>query len=358
MRRRGPAGRRCAVGARCSPSRLLLRDWQTARACPSGRRSASSGLRVMRKPACREKQGLCCRVIAGNWLKYHSVPAALRPPLGPSRRRMATWAAGCLQAADRPDPAFTTALPVGIDRQQAGKRAPAAAPRMVQLPPVSENRGLYAAAAVTAAVGGGLLLRRALRCGAAARCCRAAPSAMRAQAARCQSIPNARSHAPSRTAAITPTWVEPTLQADQAPGGPLHPGHAAQGRLRRDHSRRGSASCGRGCRRYRRRRRRRLPAAARLPRLFALTRHAPPSAPVPQAPPAPWPPTTWPRAAPAWPCWTRCGPLFAAGQVLPVHARSREPSSPGLPAGGSVHALQARCRRRCFTAFMLAKCAH
>jgi geranylgeranyl reductase family protein len=34
---------------------------------------------------------------------------------------------------------------------------------MVQLPPVSENRGLYAAAAVTAAVGGGLLLRRALR---------------------------------------------------------------------------------------------------------------------------------------------------------------------------------------------------
>ena len=189
MRRRGPAGRRCAVGARCSPSRLLLRAWQTATACPSGRRSASSGLRVLRKPACREKQGLCCRVIAGNWLKYHSVPAALRPPLGPSRRRMATWAAGCLHAADRPDPAFTTALPVGIDRQQAGKRAPAAAPRMVQLPPVSENRGLYAAAAVTAAVGGGLLLRRALRCGAAARCCRAAPSAMRAQAARINQSP-------------------------------------------------------------------------------------------------------------------------------------------------------------------------
>ena len=34
---------------------------------------------------------------------------------------------------------------------------------MVQLPPLSENKGLYAAAAATAVVGGGLLLRRALR---------------------------------------------------------------------------------------------------------------------------------------------------------------------------------------------------
>ena len=206
MRRRGPAGWRCAVGARCSPSRLLLRAWQTARACPSGQGSASSGLRVLRKEGCREKQVLCCRVIAGNWLKYHSVPAALKPPLGnppPHGGHMGSR----LSASGRSPRSLPYRSTPSSDRPTAGwQRAPAAAPTMVQLPPVSENRGLYAAAAMTAAVGGGLLLRRALRCGGRCPLLQAGPSAMRAQAARCQSIPNARSAAPSRTAAITPTW--------------------------------------------------------------------------------------------------------------------------------------------------------
>lgn len=82
-----------------------------------------------------------------------------------------------------------------------------------------DNRTVVAVAAATAAVGGGLLLKRALRC--------AGLGMLQEDIRHALSLPRSaagQSPTPSLTGADAP-------QADQARGRSLHPGHAARGCL-------------------------------------------------------------------------------------------------------------------------------